>query len=38
MFATHYHILIDEFRHFEDISYYHMASKVDEKKERVIHG
>ncbi|EAR96989.1 MutS domain III protein (macronuclear) [Tetrahymena thermophila SB210] len=36
LFATHYHVLLDEFRHYPQIAYYHMACHVDEKRSKVI--
>jgi len=36
LFATHYHVLLDEFRDSPDVSYYHMASKIDHENEKVI--
>ena len=35
-FATHYHVLLEEFKDNKDIAFYHMASKVDEAAEKVI--
>ncbi len=44
IFATHYHVLIEEFSNYPEIrfvslnyySFFHMAADVDEKKEKVI--
>lgn len=36
LFATHYHVLLDEFRDFPDVSFYHMDSKIDYNTEKVI--
>ena len=36
LFATHYHVLLDEFRDYPDVSFYHMACKIDNKTEKVI--
>ena len=35
IFATHYHVLIEEFRMFPEIEFFHMAAEVDEVNERV---
>lgn len=31
LFATHYHVLLDEFAHYPEIQFKHMACHVDEK-------
>ena len=36
LFATHYHILLDEFRFYKQIEFFHMNAKVDELNEKVI--
>lgn len=36
IFATHYHVLIEEFRMYKEITFYHMAANVDPDKEKVI--
>lgn len=36
MFATHYHILIEEFASCPGVCFYNMACHVDDKQEKVI--
>ena len=36
LFATHYHILLDEFRDNRNVKFYHMAAKTDTEHERII--
>ena len=36
IFATHYHILIEEFRVYKEIEFCNMAAVLDDKMERVI--
>ena len=36
MFATHYHVLLDEFRENPHMSFFHMSSKIDQENERVV--
>ena len=36
LFATHYHVLLDEFREASDVSFYHMSSKIDGEHEKVV--
>lgn len=36
LFATHYHVLLDEFRHYPQMAYYHMACHVDDQRGKVI--
>jgi len=35
IFATHYHVLIEEFRIFPEIEFYHMDAVIDEVNEKV---
>ena len=35
LFATHYHLLLDEFRLFPNVKNYFMSYKYDEKKEKI---
>lgn len=35
LFATHYHMLIDEFKNYPGVSCYHMAYKANEDGDRV---
>ena len=35
MFATHYHLLVQEFHMYKNISTYHMASEFDERKDHL---
>lgn len=36
MFATHYHILLEEFENSPNVCFYYMSCHVDEKHEKVI--
>jgi len=36
LFATHYHVLLDEFRDDARVAFYHMAARVEAEIERVI--
>lgn len=36
LFATHYHILLEEFQNSQNVCFYNMACYVKEKEEKVI--
>ena len=36
IFATHYHVLLEEFRMYAEIEFFHMAAIIDEKMEKVV--
>lgn len=36
IFATHYHVLIEEFKMYPEIDFFHMDAIIDEKNEKVV--
>ncbi len=36
LFSTHYHMLLDEFRHYDGVKLYHMACRANEAKDEVV--